>query len=88
MMQKVDIKDLTPRAKFMLVAALKVALQLRQEGYDKDKYTAWCKSVWETMELDANKDLEKMLDGIMERDIKEYMECARVNGHCGEQRDA
>ena len=71
-MLKLSLEELEPKQKFMLMAALKVSIEMKKMGFSKEKYMEWCSSIWETMELEENEDLNETLQDMMVEDIKRF----------------
>ena len=72
-MPKFSMDDLDPKGRFLLIASMKVAIELEDNGFSKEKYITWCSEVWDTIKMHGDEDIEEILNGAMKDDLEIYL---------------
>lgn len=68
-----DLKDLSPQARFAYLAMTKSAIFLKEEGFSKDFFVKFAEGIWESMELSDFQTLKDTIEDVMKHDIDPYV---------------
>ncbi len=69
---KIDLNT-DPRMKFIFIAMMKAAIELRSYGCDREKFIEFAQGIWESMELNNEEELKETLNSIMKEDVDKYL---------------
>ena len=69
MEEKINETELSNEARFLFIASMKVAIDMKKMGKERKAYLEWCSEIWSTLEINGLEKMDSLITEVMQSDI-------------------
>jgi hypothetical protein len=70
---KIELDELPREVQFMYIAMTKVAISMKESGFDKEFYLQAASEIWDSMILENISDIKELISNKMKSDLDNYL---------------
>ncbi len=69
---ELNLDEMDPQTKFVVVASMKTAIELKKKGINAKQYLEFCKGIWESVAMNDAGTLEGIINDSMKKDLVKF----------------